>query len=155
MIYLTISQSLREPLETHQIELKVQIEPEIQIWAAASLISQVVTALLSNVMVHAYPGQQGGICWLSLKRKGLQIVLTCQDWGLGIDPRLQHKVFEPFYTTKLGVGSSGLGLAIVYRIVKFNLRGEIELKSNLNQGCTVHIVFWQHGHQLCEHLEVK
>lgn len=134
-----VAESLSAPLAQYQIKLQLELEEGINIYASPGLFGQIISALLSNVMQHAYPLDVGGICWLTLQRRHHQLWLCCQDWGDGIDLKLQKNVFDPFFTTKLGVGTSGLGLAIVYRIVKFNLKGEIKLHSDVNKGTTFEI----------------
>jgi signal transduction histidine kinase len=44
------------------------------------------------------------------------------------------KIYDPFFTTKLGRGGSGLGLNIVYNIVYGLLGGRIDVKSALGEG---------------------
>jgi len=55
------------------------------------------------------------------------------DTGSGIDPSIRSRVFDPFFTTK-GVGEgTGLGLPMVYAVIK-NHHGSIELESELGRG---------------------
>ena len=55
------------------------------------------------------------------------------DTGQGIAPEVQKHLFEPFFTTKAPDQGSGLGLSIVYGIVK-HLGGAIEVWSEVGQG---------------------
>ena len=59
--------------------------------------------------------------------------LAVSDTGQGIDPAVQKHLFEPFFTTKPPDQGSGLGLSIVYGIVK-SLGGAIELWSEVGKG---------------------
>jgi signal transduction histidine kinase len=45
------------------------------------------------------------------------------------------RIFEPFYTTKRGLGGTGLGMHLVYNLVNQTLQGSIELHQ-ASQGCT-------------------
>ena len=65
-------------------------------------------------------------------------LLSVSDTGHGMDPRTQARVFEPFFTTKSAGQGTGLGLAMVYGIVK-RAGGEIQLTSALQQGTTFRI----------------
>lgn len=67
-------------------------------------------------------------------------VLTVRDTGVGMTPETRARAFDPFYTTKeIGKGT-GLGLAMVYAIVK-QAGGHIELETSRGAGTTVRIFF--------------
>ncbi len=66
-------------------------------------------------------------------------ILSIRDTGEGINPQILNNIFEPFFTTKEGGKGSGLGLSVVYSIVK-NHDGFIEVQSTLNQG-TIFTIF--------------
>lgn len=47
---------------------------------------------------------------------------------------MRGRVFDPFFTTRMGQGGSGLGLYIVYNIVTSLLGGSIEVSSQPGRG---------------------
>lgn len=65
------------------------------------------------------------------------ILLEVVDHGTGIDPEIQDKIFDPFFTSR--EDTAGLGLAIVKQIVDSH-SGTVEIISKKNQGCTVKII---------------
>ena len=66
--------------------------------------------------------------------------LTITDNGTGMSPEVRAKAFEPFYTTKPPGRGTGLGLAVVWNVVK-SLDGWIELESQPGSGTMFHVYF--------------
>ena len=65
-----------------------------------------------------------------------QAILVIQDTGRGMPPEVLTKIFEPYFTTK--VGGTGLGMVFVRQIIDEH-RGTINLESEVGQGTTVTI----------------
>ncbi|MFW2365846.1 MAG: ATP-binding protein [Desulforhopalus sp.] len=69
------------------------------------------------------------------------IVLAIRDNGMGISEENIHRIFEPFYSSKvLGRSGTGLGMMVVWGTVKDH-GGHLEVTSSLGEGTTITVVF--------------
>jgi len=107
-----------------------------EVLADADQLEQVLLNLLSNA-VDAMP--RGGTVRLDLGRDPTgRVMLEVSDEGLGIPPEIQGRIFDPFFSTKdIGKGT-GLGLAMVFGIVRQS-GGSIDVQSEPGCGATFRI----------------
>ena len=61
-------------------------------------------------------------------------VMSLADNGQGIAPELLPRIFDPFVTTRMGRGGTGLGLHIVHNLVFNTLGGSVSVKSQVGEG---------------------
>ena len=118
------------------------------ILANPTQLHQVVMNLCTNAF-HAME-EQGGEMVLSLEtaadgtegdgteRRWVRISVA--DNGFGIDPMIQDRIFEPYFTTKPSGKGTGMGLAVVHGIVERH-GGRIEVASTLGQGSVFSVYF--------------
>ena len=69
-----------------------------------------------------------------------KVWFTIQDTGYGIPEKIRNNLFDPFFTTKDSGKNTGLGLSIVYGVVK-NHRGTIKVDSREGEGTTFTLTF--------------
>jgi two-component system cell cycle sensor histidine kinase/response regulator CckA len=69
---------------------------------------------------------------------GAYVVITFEDNGAGISPELLDRIFEPFFTTKTDSEGTGLGLSMVYGVIRQS-GGYLSVDSALGQGTTFRI----------------
>jgi len=103
-------------------------------------LGQVLTNLINNAVLHGFePGEEGKIEVQAWSKDANEVVIEVRDSGRGIAPENLHRVFDPFFTTRLGQGGSGLGLHIVHNLVHSVLGGRIAVHSRPGAGATFSI----------------
>ncbi|MEW6135531.1 MAG: [Fe-Fe] hydrogenase large subunit C-terminal domain-containing protein [Bacteroidota bacterium] len=88
---------------------------------------QVLTNLEKNA-VEAMPAE-GGEIKLTLSDTPEEVIISLSDTGSGIPKENMDKIFTPFFTTKEVGKGTGLGLPLIYGIVKMH-KGKISVMSN-------------------------
>ncbi|AWK87240.1 PAS domain-containing sensor histidine kinase [Azospirillum thermophilum] len=127
--------SLRPRLKRTRLKVFVDCAEDLTFDSYPGALSQVLTNLVINAIVHAYGDSGTGTIRLTAQPDGPDHVrLDFMDDGAGIQPEHLPKVFEPFFTTKRGQGGSGLGLHIVFNTVTGPLGGTIQVTSWPGQG---------------------
>ncbi|GAA3925249.1 PAS domain-containing sensor histidine kinase [Litoribacillus peritrichatus] len=144
-----LAQTIREIATTHsflcddkniQLIDLVTINGELDSYPGA--FTQVLNNLINNAATHAFDEHEHGTISISASCEHEKAYIVVSDNGKGIPRENQNKVFDPFFTTRLGQGGSGLGLHIVHTIVTGILGGSIELHSRqggINSGTDIRI----------------
>ena len=134
------------------IEIRQKIpNTAFTVFADITQMHQVVMNLCTNAA--SAMGEKGGILSISLSKEifatpsssdehplspGTYVKLSISDTGPGIEADVINRIFEPFFTTKKIGEGTGLGLAVVYGIVK-NHAGIVQAESIPGEGATFHI----------------
>ena len=95
-------------------------------------LGQVLSNLLENCLRHAFEGRSGGSISITARgsEDGQDVILAIADTGVGIPADDLTHIYDPFFTTKLGSGGSGLGLHVAHNIVTGVLGGHIDASSS-------------------------
>jgi two-component system, cell cycle sensor histidine kinase and response regulator CckA len=134
-------------------EISIATALQSDLWPIEADTSQIEQVLL-NLLVNAGQAMAGGgFITIATSRMvlaerdvgfygiapGNYVQLTISDTGEGIDDETMQKIFDPFFTTKAIGHGTGLGLAMVYGIIR-NHAGGISVKSALHKG-TIFTIF--------------
>ena len=151
---IRIQQILKEVLKLTRstIPSNIRITQDIQgdcglVRADPTQIHQIALNLITNAY-HAVEPKNGEID-VRLREVGIEpghlpdsalppgryALLSVSDTGVGINPSILQKIFEPYFTTKEQGKGTGLGLSVVYGIVKEH-QGDIRVTSELGKGAT-------------------
>ena len=117
---------------THQ--LVTDIAPGIVMDSYPGPLEQVLINFVTNSLVHGFEGRSHGTMHIQAYQAGDRLILVYRDDGAGMAAAAVSHAFDPFFTTRLGKGGSGLGLYIVYNMVTAVLGGRIELRSQPQAG---------------------
>jgi signal transduction histidine kinase len=129
--------ALAPEVRRYDVTLKVDV-PSMPVRLAAGELEQVLSNLVLNACIHAFPegsvGRRSIVVTLAHDAKADRLLLRVEDNGAGMTPDVQGRIFEPFFTTKRGQGGSGLGMHIVHQLVRERFGGRITLTSTLGEG---------------------
>lgn len=134
------------------ISIKKNVDPSCPpVIADPTQLHQIIMNLVSNG-VHAI-GETGGVIKISLMpvnvsqsdsnggvKPGNYICLSVSDTGGGMSKEVMNHIFEPFYTTRGNENGTGMGLSVVYGIVK-DMDGGIKVDSRLGKGSEFRLYF--------------
>ena len=136
-----------------EMEFKVKLNPEeVYVSADRGQMEQVIMNLVVNAR-DAMP--KGGRLIVETARvridltrasrfsavpPGDYVMLAVSDTGVGMDAETQSRIFEPFFTTKSRDEGTGLGLSVVYNIVRGS-GGHVRVDSELGRGTTLRAFF--------------
>ena len=133
----SLSPSLKH--QPHRIE--VDIADNIVMDSQPGALGQIIINLVNNAYLHAFEGRTKGVLTIDARLAADQVTLTVADNGIGMSPELLDKLFEPFFSTKIGKGGTGLGMAIVQNLVSKALGGRVSVVSAMGQGTRFELVF--------------
>ena len=124
-----------------KITVAVECSDTLVLNSFPGAISQILSNLLINSTIHAYPNNETGKISIVIQANDNELILVYEDDGRGIASDILPKIFDPFFTTNREFGGSGLGLNIIYNIVTNNLNGRIDCQSKVGVGTRFTIVF--------------
>jgi PAS domain S-box-containing protein len=136
-----VAAGLQLELRKNGLALNVECQPGLAMNSYPGPYAQVLTNLLMNAVVHAFPQGRSGRINIKIRACGRNdIEIAVSDNGCGMSADLRRQAFNPFFTTRRSEGSIGLGLHIVHNIVFNRLGGRINLESQPGEGTRIRMI---------------
>lgn len=119
------------------VSVVVDLRPIPQILCYPGKLNQVFMNIMSNAaaaIAEKFGNQKGGMLTVrTYQEESGKVCVSIADNGIGMDEHTLSKVYEPFFTTKKVGAGVGLGMSIVFSIIKEH-HAQIEVKSKLGEG---------------------
>jgi two-component system NtrC family sensor kinase len=128
-----IISTLGPMLKNKNIAIEIISPESIEMDSFPGPFAQVITNLINNAVIHAFPDEGCGTISVTLSKGNKDLKVSVRDDGVGILPENIDRIFDPFFTTASKIGGSGLGMHIVYNIVSEVLNGTVCVKSEVNE----------------------
>jgi PAS domain S-box-containing protein len=119
--------SLKHRLKQARCQVHINCPKELTMYSYPGSFVQIYSNLILNSLIHGFEEWQGKTeIYIDIAREGDSLYIDYYDTGKGIPEKIGKRIFEPFVTSKRGMGGSGLGTHIVYNIVNQLLKGDIQ-----------------------------
>jgi signal transduction histidine kinase len=125
------------------IRFTIEVESGLEFYSEWAIVNTILQNLIENAIKYSMP-EKVPVVRIAVSQHDKFLNIIVEDNGIGIDPRLQAKVFNMFFRANDHVEGTGLGLYILKRAVE-RLHGEVSFKSEVYQGTafTVKLPFYK------------
>jgi len=126
--------ALKSKIKSTNIVVEVNCYAQIMINSYPGYLSQILTNLINNSLLHGFNEKEEGLISINVKELDSFIELIYTDNGKGIPNEITDNIFTQYFTTKRGSGGTGLGLYIIKQIIMDKLQGTITMDDSSNEG---------------------
>lgn len=124
------------------VTVNTDVPADLQLDSYPGALEQVITNLVNNAVLHGLDADKPLTVSIVARpaADAACVKLTVSDDGKGMSAEVVAQAFQPFFTTRLGTGGTGLGLHLVRSLVRESLGGRLELDSRPGHGTRFDIV---------------
>lgn len=133
--------SLKPTLKLKQLAINISPGENVHCDSIPGAIGQVLTNLIQNAVIHAFEDRDSGTISIDVQTRGEKVVMTVSDDGAGMSSHVLKHAFDPFFTTRMGQGGSGLGLSVSHSLATGMLGGSLTAMSTPGQGSCMTFTF--------------
>lgn len=132
-----IESTMHHIFKSIPFELQVIPGEDVSLNSYPGVISQIISNLINNALMHAFEDREKGTISVRTKTLKHSVNISVIDDGIGMSQEIQIRILEPFFTTKLGKGGSGLGMHIVHNLATGPLGGTLQIESVAGKGSII------------------
>ncbi|MBC3860890.1 PAS domain S-box protein [Undibacterium jejuense] len=134
-----ILDSMAPSLKRHSHQIEMNIADNVMMDSLPGPLGQVIINLVNNAYLHAFEDRSNGLVTINAIKTEDHVTLIIADNGIGIPEENLQKLFQAFFSTKIGKGGTGLGMSIVRNLVTKTLKGDLAVQSKIGLGTRVEI----------------
>jgi PAS domain S-box-containing protein len=131
-------EAARPYAEEHGVQIHRRLASSLpQVIGQALVLQRAFINLIHNAVEAC---QRGGKVTVATTASPGGVKVVVEDDGRGLTKEQRKRIFDPFYTTRLSRGGTGLGLSLAYGIITSH-GGAIQVDSEAGRGTKIHVEF--------------
>ena len=130
-----------EPFRKHGIDIQLTCQLSTEVFALEDDIRTIIGELLSNAIQATLKKSRDNPLpiLVSATNDSQYLILKVQDKGVGVAPKIQSRIFDPFFATHRDGINRGRGLCIIRQLIQRKYRGQITCTSTIGEGATFEV----------------
>ncbi|NQZ11260.1 MAG: HAMP domain-containing histidine kinase [Algicola sp.] len=122
-------------------DIQIHCDKHIKTYSCPIALTRVLEQLVENSITHGFNGKIVGKITINIQQSKDWIEINYEDNGVGIDPSIAAKAFDPFVTTSRNSGNVGIGLHIIANTVTQTLKGTLCFCDKADNGVKLQVRF--------------
>jgi len=129
-----LERSMASQLSAAGVRIEKDIEPDLISIGFPLALERIVSLLIGNSLTHAFAEQDKPVISIQARVQAGQLLLRYSDNGCGAPSENLSRLFDPFFSTRMGQGGSGLGLSTARKLMTEQLKGQIRASCPAGEG---------------------